>query len=51
MQTGSALWIYSITYNAPFLLGEMAIILAVLAFVPWNRLLKSVNPTYKVPVK
>lgn len=51
MQTGSALWIYSITYNAPFLLGEMAIILAVLAFVPWNRLLKAVNQGYKAQVK
>lgn len=49
MNSGPGLWWYSITYNAPFILGELAIILVILAAVPWTRLLKAVNRSYRAP--
>ena len=46
-QEGLGLWLYSIGYNGSFVAVELIILLVILAVVPWNRFISTINRNSK----
>ncbi|MGB4588903.1 MAG: energy-coupled thiamine transporter ThiT [Clostridiaceae bacterium] len=46
-QEGLGLWLYSIGYNGSFVAVELLILLVILAVVPWNRFISTINRNSK----
>jgi len=46
-QEGLGLWLYSIGYNGSFVAVELIILLVILAVVPWNRFISTINRNVK----
>lgn len=46
-QEGIGLWLYSIGYNGSFVAVELLILLVILAVVPWNRFISTINRNSK----
>ena len=44
-QEGLGLWLYSIGYNGSFVAVELVILLVILAVIPWDRFMKTLNST------
>jgi thiamine transporter len=47
-QEGLGLWLYSIGYNGSFVAVELIILLVILAVVPWNRFISTINRNVKI---
>ena len=46
-QEGLGLWLYSIGYNGSFVAVELIILLVILAVVPWDRFISTINRNSK----
>lgn len=50
-QEGIGLWLYSISYNGSFVAVELVILLVILAVIPWERFMKTLNSSRAKPLQ